>query len=181
MNTKTIIGLGIAAGTTAVTTIAGEIYTLWRVNKVSKEVARFNAAVDEATRYGNVDIPNELIAVAMDKAANVEASKAAEKAADGAKTIIQASVDEVIKQEKSSIENSVKTELERQISLVDIEDIKSKVVSKASASVANDLMCHIPVVSSSSSSDIANIITDCKDANMSSWQIEDVLRRLKED
>lgn len=180
MNTKTIIGLGIAAGATAVTTIAGEIYTLWRVNKVSKEVTRFNAAVDEAARYVNVDIPNELIAVAMDKAANAEASKAAAKAADDAKAIVQASVDEVIKQEKSSIENSVKTELERQINLVDIEDIKSKVINKTSASIANDVMARVPFISSYGSSDIAGVIRACKEANMSSWQIEDIVKSIKE-
>lgn len=180
MNTKTMIGIGIAAGTTAVTTIAGEIYTLWRVNKVSKEIERFDAAVNEASRYIDVNIPNELVTVAMDRAANAEASKAAEKAANDAKTIVQTSVDKVIENEKSNIEASVKTELERQINLVDIEDIKSKVVNKTSASIANDVVARLPFISSYGDSDIASIIRACKEANMSSWQIEDIVKSVKE-
>lgn len=180
MNTKTMIGIGIAAGTTAVTTIAGEIYTLWRVNKVSKEIERFDAAVNEASRYIDVNIPNELVTVAMDRAANAEASKAAEKAANDAKAIVQTSVDKVIKNEKNNIEASVKTELERQINLVDIEDIKSKVVNKTSASIANDVVTRLPFISSYGDSDIANIIRACKEANMSSWQIEDIVKSVKE-
>ena len=177
MNIKEIVGVSAGAAVLA----AGEAYSLWKYHKVAKELKEFNSAVDTAMEHIDVTVPNELVAVAMDRAADKAASKAAENVTSAATAVIQNSVDKVIKDQKSSIEKSVTTELERQISLVDIEDIKSKVVSKASASVANDLMCHIPVVSSSSSSDIANIIRACKDANMSGWQIEDVLRRLKED
>lgn len=174
MDNKLIIGMGAAI----VALGAGEVYFIVKANKMSKQIREFNDSVDETAENIKVDIPDKLVAVAMDRAANREAERASKKVSSDANAIIQTSVDKAISKEKSNIEKSVKAELEKKINLVDIEDIKTKVVSQASSTVAANVMSKIPSMFTKGS-DIADIIRACKEAGLSSWTTEEIVKNAR--
>lgn len=175
MEIKTMVGISVGAA--ALT--AGNVFSLWKIYKLSEQIKEFNNSVDEVTRNINVDIPDKVVAVAMDRAANREAEAAAKNVAKTATDTIQKSVDKAIEKEKSGIEPAVRMELEKKISLVDIEDIKSKVAKEAASTITSGMISRISGISSSC--DTAEVIRACKEAGMSGWQIQDVIETMKKE
>lgn len=176
MDNKLLIGIGAAVSVLG----AGEIFSIWKVCKLSKEVKEFNNSVEDVAKNIDVEVPDNLVAVAMDRAANNAAETSANKVAKTTELAIRNAVEEAINKEKKNLEVSLKEELNRKISLVDIEDIKAKVVSKASLTVANSLVASLPVISSKSNT--AEIIRACNDAGIdSAYDIERILEKSKEE
>lgn len=159
----------------------GEAYAIYKVSKTSKEVQAFNAAVDEVSQNIDVDIPDKVVEAAMAKAADREAVKAAKETKDEACSIIKKSVDKVIADEKDRIAVQVEDELATKISLVDISDIKSRVVAKATGTVVDNIIQRIPFTQNVGSGNTADIIRACKEAGITdAWDIERVLEKSKE-
>lgn len=168
---KILIGVGIAEAVV----IAGETFLIVRTTKKLNDLDK---EIEDASKAINVDIPNGMLTVAMDRAAKQQAEKSAKSVEAMAEAAISQSVDEAVKAEKNRVKDSVEKELEEKISLLDINDIKKEVVTQASLNVADNVISRIPL--GSSRDNTAEIIRACKDAGITtSWQIGDILNSAK--
>lgn len=164
-------------GATVITT--GVAYSVTESRKTRKELEKFNKAVDDMAKGIDVDIPDAIVNTAMTKAAEREATKAAANVNKEAVSIISSRVKKEVENERQHISESVKTKIEEQISLVDINDVKKQVVDKATQSVAKEVISRVPVLGNQSNT--ASIIRACKDAGItSSYQIQNILQTAKE-
>lgn len=145
--------------------------------KACKDISMFNKKMDELSDGIEIDIPEKIVNLAVEKAASKVATAECFKVSKRADDIIKDKVMSEVSSVKKTLSDKVKVEVENQISVLDISDIKKEIVKDVSSMVFKDVIGNIS--RSGYSDSFADVIKACTDAGMHSWEIENILSKLK--
>ena len=164
MTNKTITMIAIAiAGAFGVANAA----LLGRTNRVV-------GAIDKMADRMNVSIPDILVEKAMTKAADKEAGKAAAGVRNLAEEKIGFAIEAEVACITDELEDSVRTEFKKKLSVLDVEEIKADIAKEAGRIIAADMVAPV-----ADSSETAQIIRACTEAKLSAWDIQNILESAK--
>lgn len=152
------------------------IYAIHKCNITRKEVGTLLKELEDISSGVECSVPDELMVYAMEKAAEREASKMARVLADESRAVLKSEAKDAVKNESEVIKKHVRSELEKQLTKVDISEMKRAVTNEAAKKIVNEVSSGFGF---SSGNDIPSIVKACKDAGMSSWQIENILEKYK--
>jgi len=139
---------------------------LWRMWQIKKGFDRVSDNVE-------VEIPESILTIAMNKAADKEAKIAANECRQMARDTINEMVKEEIAKVKGDLSKSVKENVEKQVSMLDINDIKKEVAKDVGKSVVYDLCSGLH---GTRTNDAVAVINACREAGITSeWQIRNIL------
>lgn len=162
------IGLGVV-GIIGLAAYSKASVTDEHIKELMKTMDRMSDNID-------VDISEKLVdravKVAADKAVKVAADKAAKKITEDIDDYISDGISEAI----SNIKPEIRHTLEKQITMLDLEDIKNDVVKKTAGIVAENIS--IPGFLSSRNN-TADVVKACVDADMDSWEIQNILKTMQ--
>lgn len=122
----------------------------------------------------DIEIPDRVISLAMQKAADREAKKASKLCSDTAGDHIADLVGKEFGKVRASIEPDIKKEIAQQISLLDIESMKDEVVKEAAKSVVQNATSSL--FNKKSDDNTAEIIRACKEVGVTSpYYIQEII------
>lgn len=165
---------------------AGFCFGAYGLYKASQLNNAFVSKVNDVTGKIEVDVPESVIQAATNKALSTEVGKIATREARALDNTITTMVKETVNASKKSITEGVKDAITKQLADVKVSDLQAKVVESATEKVAGELVDSFKAVStpwvnikpSTTGNNTVDIIRACKDAGMSSWQIENVIENI---
>lgn len=170
-----------------VCTAAGLTINFIMMTMVVRRTNRVLDNVHEAADQMNIDVPDPIIAAAVREAVFREADKASTMVRTEIREDIHAETKKAIKDAYEDVKDDVKEELEKQIKDVNIDsmvkDVKKDSIAAVSRRALNEVLDDLGVFtrfgnSGTRSSNVADVIKACKDANMAGWQIENIVKTL---
>lgn len=168
-----------------VSAFAGFCFGAYGLYKASQLNNAFVSKVNDVTGKIEVDVPESVIQAATNKALSTEVGKIATREARALDNTITTMVKETVNASKKSITEGVKGAIEAQLKDVNISNLQDLVVESATEQVASELIDSFKTVStpwvnikSTTGNNTVDIIKACKDAGMSSWQIQDVIENI---
>ena len=119
---------------------AGCLYLGFRLKKMS---GKYEEAIDKIANEIDIDISNEIIEAAVDKAVDREAALQVNNACNRAVRLVQSdifnTVQAAVNAEKKTLNEDVKKAIEKKLADIDISDAKKEVIEMAQEIVANRL------------------------------------------
>ena len=120
--------------------LVGVGYAVGSRKKLSDVADKLNKSIDEISNDMEVDIPQCVIDKAVNKAVEREVERrvrvASKEAVTKVSTDIHNSVADSVNKAYSDIDRSVKTEIKKQIALIDIREARREVIAEAKKTVA---------------------------------------------
>lgn len=165
---------------------AGFCFGAYGLYKACNLQNAFVSKVNDVTGQIEVDIPESVVQAATTKALSTEVGKIATREARALDNAITSMVKETVNASKKSITAGVKDAITKQLADVDVSGLQDQVIESATEQVASDLIDSFKAVStpwvnikpSTTGNNTVDIIKACKDAGMSSWQIQDVIENI---
>lgn len=108
-------------------------YAFIVTQKVDRVAKRLDTTVDDISRNTTIEVPesvvNEAIHVAADRAARLAVREATHDIVEGMKKDIRSEVKESVKESSEDIRTRVSKEINRQVSNIDISELRRQVVN----------------------------------------------------
>lgn len=152
----------IGAIGSAVVGVGISVYSYFKQKKSEDRVTaleeKLEAKIDGVADGLEIEVPEEIVINAVKRAADGEASKAVKKATEelmaGYRQDIRIEVRKIVDLAYENAKADVKTELERQVSNVDISGIKKTVIDEASEKAKKKLDSELEAIANKFSNDL---------------------------
>ena len=135
INKKELIGLGIIGGF-----IATISYAVSMANKLDHVARKLDLTVEDLVDHAEIDIPDDVVDIAIDRAVERKVreyvAESCKKAIKEVDSEINSEIKKTVRDEFDRQKGSVKDELKKQISHLDIREIKDEVIREAKETAA---------------------------------------------
>jgi hypothetical protein len=117
--------------------VGGAGYFGYLHNRINKIEDMITVAVDDLSETVEVNISDEMLETAMQKAVDREVKYIANGVKNEISAELRSGVKKSVHSSADDIKASVKTEIERQVNNIDISDMEREIVNQAKAAVAD--------------------------------------------
>ena len=148
-------------------------FAVHKFKKLSKKIEDISNAVDDASEKIDLTVPEDIVKVAMTKAAKRECAKVASVEALKVAKDISKKVDETLSSAYQNVEDDLKKQLEEKISMSTLDNIEKSVANKVSKRILNN-----PLFSFGKVNDVCDVIRSCTEAGMTAYDISRILKSM---
>ena len=146
------------------------------VDKTRKLDRSMDGMSDKIAEGLDIENPDRVISLDMQKAADKEAKAASKACSDATRYLIADLVSKELAKIQTSIEPDIKREIAQQLSILDIKDIKNAVVKEASETIVQNTSQLVLTKAAGVENNTADIIRACKEAGITSaYTIQEII------
>ena len=146
----------------------------FKAKKLNAKLDNVTKAIDDISDDVDLTVPEDVVDVAMKRAADKECSKIAAKASEDISSEIRRRVNDAVRAKYANIESELKAKLEEKISLTTLDNIEKL--------VARDILERLPYsfgFSETNESEIASVIRTCASSGMDWYAISRIIDSMK--
>jgi len=163
-------GVAAISGATSGIAVAVSIIGIIRHKCLSNKIDKITKAIDDISDDVDLTVPEDIVEIAVKKAAKKACEESAERATKKISDDINKQVKDILDKSYRNIEDDLRKELEGKITMATLDDIEKAVVNK----VAERMMDRMPF-SFSAKSDVGDVVRVCAESGMAGFEIKNII------